>query len=316
MRKGSFDLSGQARLALATLLIVVGASCEMSASKNPLISDAKTLLISSNIPVGKAWKSESKLLSSDLRQVPVSGVNVTEAVIAALPPNLQARTLPASVLQEQFKSRSLIEKMGQQKIDPLPDCDLVLWLESIGPTTSQGYYNAAAGAYISGATTVQGLWFTEDRTLGSPGGGTAQCSYQATLFDAKSGEPLSRQGIVISLPQKKEEQIHSTLKRAVQNAAQDTVIVLGLKAGKLTTVYIRDERMTRQQKKADTLATHQKVDAATKPIDDSLEAFDQKLSQIQADLWKQSRSNFKKAFGVGVGVKDPAPAAAPETTSP
>jgi hypothetical protein len=306
------------RAVLSISLGAAAASCEMSPSKNPLISQAQTILVSTNIPAGKAWRSDSTLVSSSARMVPAPGIDLTNAVISALPSNLQVRTLPASVIQSQFERLSIIEKLNMRKIEPRSDCDLVLWMESAGQTKSHGYYNAAAGAYISGGSSMSGLMITEDRTLGSPGGGVALCSYHATLFDAKSGEPLSNQAIIISHTRTKGEHIQATLKRAVDKAANDTVIVLGLKAGKLSTVYLRDERQTRAQQKAqfksELAAGNQKIEDAFAPLNRNLDSAQKKLIKIQSGLWKQSNAHFKKAFG----VKDPppAPAASPETTAP
>jgi hypothetical protein len=218
-------------------------ACQMQVSKNPLISEAKSISIATNVPVDVAWDYSS---APNFKRQPVAGLNLVSAINQALPANLNKQTLPAASILSQLDSRSFIQKLATPRIAPRGDTDLVLWIYEPPPSVSPGYFNPAVPVYIPQTANANGFYTLRGGSILNPTGG-AGCQLDATLFDGKSGEMLVQQTFILTKNAGKQEHPDDALRRLLPVLADDIAIVMGLKAGKPSKVYIRDERKTREQ---------------------------------------------------------------------
>ena len=265
-------------LPMACLLLMVG--CQMQPSKNPLIAEAKTLLVSSNVPVNQAWAVDAS--SNQCQRKAVSGVDVVGAFEKAVAGRLEVKRLPAAVIEGQLNARTSLQKLGTPRILPRTDADLVLRIHERGIDTSSGYFNAAVPAYVPGATSVGGLTVMTGRTVMNIHGGQASCFLNCTLFDGKSGEMLAAQTFTLNKSSLKGESPEETLRRLIPQLAEDMAIVLGFKAGKASTIYVRDERQTKAQRKEEwaNSTTHSPTMQA--------------LEDVQDRIWQSTKKDWAK----------------------
>lgn len=273
-------------LTVGCLLFAMG--CQMQTSKNPLISEAKTLLVSSNVPVNQAWKLDAE---AKYQRTAVAGVDVVGAFESAMAGRLVIRRLPASVIEGQLKDRSMLQKLGTPRITPRTDADLVLRIHERGIVTTSGYYNAAVPVYIPGGTSVGGLSVLTGGMVTKSSDGAAICDVECTLFDAKSGEMLATQTFILGKKSPKGEPPAETLRKLIPVLAEDMAIVLGFKAGKTSTIYLRDERQTKAQRKEEwaekgrEFKQELKGSVSGSPTIKALDDVQDRLLQYNKDQW-------------------------------
>jgi len=280
----------------------------MQPSKNPLISEARTLLVSSNVPVNQAWFLDA---SAKYQRKAVAGVDVVGAFERAVAGRLEVRRLPSSVIEGQLQDRSMLQKLGTPRITPRTDADLVLRIYERGIVTTSGYYNAAVPVYVPGATSVGGLSVLTGGMVTKSSDGAVICDVDCTLFDARSGEMLATQTFILREKSPKGEPPTETLRKLVPVLAEDMAIVLGFKAGKASTIYLRDERQTKAQRKEEWSSIGREFKQEIKGIGSespSIKALDEiqdRLLQYNKDQWAKLKQ------GPQIKKKPPQPAIEP-----
>ncbi len=308
-------MNGIRHLLTATVPLALVA-CAASPVSNSSVAQAKVVGIASNMPAGRANKITvgTTVFTNESSVVTVSGLDLIGGIERQLRPGLTLRRVPFPPAKKGFAgAMAAAYSPIPAKVPPRTDCDIIVLLDGSTLTTSGGYYNAAAGAYIPSYSNRRGLFMQEDFLLGAKVNRSAGCEFTVTVFDAKSGSRIDTAFISEFEKVPKDQSLPAALLRTAAKAAIRAADDAGIGSRTATGSSSKKEPSFAEinaQFKADMKAANKE--------------FAEDLAKIKADLKSDLKASTKmletskKSFRKPFGVKDtpPAPAAAPETTAP
>ena len=299
---------------LGGLVCLVLSSCATGPAPHPDVAQAKVVGIASNMPAGRANKITvgTTVFTNKSSVVSVPGLDLIGGIERHLRPGLSLRRVPFPPAKKGFAgAMAAAYSPIPANVPPRTDCDIILLLDGSTLHTSGGYYNAAAGAYIPSYSNRRGLFMQEGFLLGAKVDRSAGCEFTVIVFDAKTGSRIDFAFISELEKVSKDQPLSAALLRTASKAAKRAANAAGIGSGTAAGSNPKKEPSFAEanaQFKSD-------IQAANKEFADD-------MAQIKADLMadlkasskmlKTSKKSFRKPFG----VKDRAPAAAPETTAP
>jgi len=195
-------------LASCSTMVVDG----VSLAKHSEIQRARTVAISQSpelLYITASLEQFSGLgMKSTLTRHRLPGEAVAGGLIQNLPASVKGKLVPFEAptrLPPTMSQRFLIGNHGNyHSVSPRRDADLIVILVPSGSSQSSGYYNPAAGAYISGGSSEGGHW----ATLNTIGSSNVLSRLDALVFSGADGSFLGETSVIATLNFKELTEAH------------------------------------------------------------------------------------------------------------